>query len=322
MRVFVTGATGFLGAAIVRDLLRAGHQVLGLARSDTAAATLRGMGADAHPGDLEDLDSLRRGAGLADGVIHAGFDHDFSRFAEACAVDGRVIEALGRVQEGTDRPLIVTAGIPSYPGRLATEEDDAPAPVPAYPRVSEQTALAAAARGVRASVVRLPQVHDQDRQGLASYLAAHARQTGISAYPGAGLNRWSAVHRLDAAPVFRLALERGAAGERYHAVTEEGVTLRAVAEVISRGLSVPVTALPPEEAAGHFGPLAFAAAMDNPASGDLTRRRLGWRPAQAQRFLADLELSAAALASTAMDGSPAPPIAPTARGGHTLRLYT
>lgn len=291
LRVFVTGATGFIGSALIPDLLEAGHQVLGLARSEESAGFLLAAGAEVHRGDLEDLDSLRRGAAMSDGVIHAGFNHDFSRFAANCEADRRAIEAIGDVLEGSDRPLVVTAGIPAMPGRPATEED--PPSSGSSPRVSEEKAAALVERGVRASVVRLPQVHDRDKHGLASYLIALARQKGVSAYVGDGLNRWSAVHRLDVAPVYRLALEKGVAGARYQAVAEEGVTLRDIAEAIGQGLKLPITALPPEATADHFGGLAFAVGADLSASSALTRTRLGWRSTEKPGFIADLERSSA-----------------------------
>lgn len=289
MRVFVTGATGFVGSAVVPDLLQAGHQVLGLARSEEGARFLLAAGAEVHRGDLEDRDSLRRGAASSDGVIHVGFNHDFSRFAENCEADRLAIEAMGDVLAGSERPLIVTSGLPLVAGRPATEDDALPTGPGGSPRVSEQTAMALVARGVRASVVRISQVHDQDKQGLATYLIAVAREKGISAYVGAGLNRWSAVHRLDTAPVYRSALEKGAAGARYHAVAEEGVALREIAEGIGRGLQIPVVSLSPEEAPAHFGWLAFPVGMDAPASSALTQQRLGWRPTERPGFLADLE---------------------------------
>jgi nucleoside-diphosphate-sugar epimerase len=288
MRVFVTGATGFIGGVVVPELLRAGHQVLGLARSDAGAQALAAQGAEVHRGHLEDLDSLRSGAARADGVIHAGFIHDFSKFAENCAVDRRAIEALGDVLAGSARPLVVTAGIPGMPGRVTAENDDLPTAHP-MPRVSEQTALALAARGVRASVVRLPQVHDRDKAGLVTYLIAVAQQKGVSAYVGEGLNRWSAVHRFDAAPVYRLALEKGAAGARFHAVAEEGVAMKDIAEAIARGLKIPAVSLTPQEAMGHFGPLGFFATMSNPASSAITREQLGWAPAANPGLIDDLD---------------------------------
>ena len=289
MKVFLTGATGFIGSAIITELVGAGHEVLGLTRSDAGAAALTAGGAHAHRGDLEDLDSLRRGAAASDAVIHAGFNHDFSRFAENCEMDRRAIEAIGEVLEGTDKSFVVTAGIPVVSGRPATE-DDAPSPG-SSPRVSEETAIALARRGVRTTVVRLPQVHDRDKHGLASYLIEVARATGVSAYVGDGLTRWSAVHRLDVAPVYRLALEQGVAGQSYHAVAEEGVTLLAIAHSIGRGLGLPVTSVPPEAAAGHFGGLAFAVGANLCATSTLTQQWLNWRPVATDGFIADLEAS-------------------------------
>ncbi len=290
MRVFVTGATGFIGTAAIPELLEAGHSVLGYARSDAGEQALRGLGADVHRGDLEDLPALRRGAEQADGVLHAGFIHDFTKFAANCEIDRRAIEALGEVLAGTGKPLVVTAGIPGVPGRASTEDD---APNNATPRVSEQTAVALAARGVRASVIRLPQVHDRDRAGLISYLIAVARDKGVSAYVGAGANRWSAVHRLATAPLYRLALEKGVAGARYHAVEEEGVTLKAIAEAIARGLKIPAVSLSADEALAHFGAMGHFAGMDNPASSALTRERLGWAPGVHPGLIDDLDHSTA-----------------------------
>ena len=293
MRVFVTGATGFVGSAIVPELLNAGHQVLGLARSDEGAESLIAAGAEAHRGDLEDLESLRSGATMSDGVVHAAFNHDFSRFAENCEADRRAIEVMGGALEGSDRPFIVTSGLPITPDRPTTEDDVPPSGSDVTPRVSEQTALSMVERGVRASVVRMPQVHNRDRQGFATYMIACAREKGVSAYVGAGLNRWSAVHRLDAAPIYRLALEKGSSGAKYHAVAEEGVLVREVAEAIGQGLKMPVVALPPEEAENHFGWLGSPVTMDHPASSALTQRRLGWHPTEKPGFIADLERSSA-----------------------------
>jgi len=290
MKIFVTGATGFIGSAVVEDLIKAGHQVLGLARSDAGASSLAAAGVQAIRGDLEDLESLRAGAAAADGVIHTAFIHDFSKFKENCEIDARAIEALGSTLAGSDRPLVVTSGTGLVsPGRLATEDTPPHSGSAAMPRVSEQTAASMLERGVRASVVRLPQVHDPVKQGLVTYLIAVAREKGVSAFVGDGLNRWPAVHRLDAAPLYRLALEKGTAGANYHAVAEEGVPLREIAEAIGRGLEIPVVAKPTEEAAAHFGWLAFFAAADAPASSALTQQRLGWRPTERPGLIADLD---------------------------------
>lgn len=289
MRIFVTGATGFIGLAVVRDLLKAGHQVLGLARSDGGAASLTAAGVQVHRGDLENLESLREGATLTDAVIHTAFIHDFTNFQENCEIDRRAIETLGDALVGSDRPLVVTSGVHPTAGRPTTEDDLLPVGARMTPRISEDAADAVAARGVRVSVVRLPQVHDRDKHGLVTYLIAHARAKGVSAYVGDGQNRWPAVHRLDAAPLYRLALEKGSTGARYHAVAEEGVPVREIAEAIGRGLKIPVVALAPEEAAGHFGWLGFFAGMDAPSSSALTQQRLGWHPTQDAGMIADLD---------------------------------
>ena len=267
--------------------------MIGLARSDAGAKSLITAGAQVQRGDLEDLESLRSGAAASDGVIHTAFNHDFSKFAANCEMDRRAIEALGSVLAGSDRPLIVTSGTGALaPGRLATEED-VPASSPLYPRVSEQTAASLAASGVRASVVRLPQVHDRVKQGFVTYMIAIAREKGVSAYVGDGRNRWPSVHRLDAAHLYRLALEKGSAGARYHAVAEEGVPLREIAEAIGRGLKVPVIAKSKDEAAEHFGFLGFFVSLDCPASSKQTQERLGWRPTQAAGLIADLDRASA-----------------------------
>lgn len=288
MRVFVTGATGFIGSAIVPELLKAGHEVLGLARSDAGAKSLAAAGAKVQRGDLEDLDSLRTGAAASDGVIHAGFIHDFSRYKEVCEVDRRAIEALGSALAGSNRPLIVTSGtLLISPGRLVTEKDKRADTT--VPRVSEETAASVAPRGVRVSVVRLPPtVHGDGDHGFVPILIGIAREKGVSAYIGDGLNRWPAVHRLDAAHLFRLVLEKGSAGANYHGVAEEGIAFRNIAEDIGRGVNVPIVSKSREEAATHFGWIAHFAGTDAPASSKLTQERLGWRPVQ-PKLLTDLE---------------------------------
>ena len=279
MRVFVTGATGFVGSAVVQNLLAAGHQVLGLVRSDASAAALEKTGAAVHRGSVEDLDSLRAGAANADGVIHTAFIHDFSNFVENCEIDRRAITAMGDVLAGTGRPLIITSGTGAgRPGTVSRESDRFPPDHP-NPRIaSEQAADAIEAQGVKVMSVRLPQVHGPHDHGFVPILIGIARDKGIAAYVGDGKNRWPAVHRLDAARVYRLALEKGTAGARYNAIAEEGVPLRALEEVIGRHLNLPVVSLSPEEAADYYGWFAAFAAMDIPASSDWTRQTLGWAP--------------------------------------------
>jgi nucleoside-diphosphate-sugar epimerase len=281
MRVFVTGATGFVGSAIVSELIAAGHKVLGLARSDAGAAALAAAGTEVHRGNLDDLESLRSGAANSDAVIHTAFNHDFSKYVANCEADRHVIEALGDALAGSGRPLIVTSGTGmanSGPGQLSTENDP-PASSKVIPRAaSEEAAASVAARGVRTAIVRLPQVHDTVKQGLVTYAIQVAREKGVSAYVGEGLNRWPAAHRLDAARLYRLALEKADAGERFHAVAEQGVPVREIAEVIGRGLKVPVVSIAPEEAAKHFGWLGPFAGWDIPASSAYTREKLGWNP--------------------------------------------
>jgi nucleoside-diphosphate-sugar epimerase len=287
MRVFVTGATGFIGSAIVPELIKAGHRVIGLTRSEAGAQSLIAAGAEAHHGSLEDLRSLRSGAAKSDGVIHCAFNHDFSKFQENCELDKQAIEALGSVLAGSDRPLIVTTGTAglSAPGQLATEDLVVPSDF-RFPRVSEQTALSL--KGISASILRLPQVHDTVKQGLVTYLIAVAREKGVSPYVGEGRNRWAAAHVSDVARLYRLALEKHKAGAKYHAVAEEGVPMRDIAETIGRGLKVPVVSLSPEKAAAHFGWLAMFAGSDLAASSVLTRQRLGWQPT-GRGLIADLE---------------------------------
>jgi nucleoside-diphosphate-sugar epimerase len=287
MRVFLTGATGFIGSAIVRELIDAGHQVLGLARSDAGAKSLTAAGAQAHRGSLEDLESLRSGAAAADGVIHTAFIHDFNNYGPAAEADRRAIETLGAELAGSARPFIVTSGtlLLQRRGPLVTEED----PVnPDFPRKSED-ALAMVSRGVHSIVLRLPpSVHGDGDHGFVPALINIARQKGASAYIGDGLNHWPAVHRLDAAHLYRLALERGSAGACYHAIADEGVPVRDIAEVIGRRLSLPVGAKSKEEAAGHFGWMAHFFAIDSPASSAQTQKQLGWKPTRSS-LIADLD---------------------------------
>jgi nucleoside-diphosphate-sugar epimerase len=282
MKVFVTGATGFIGSAIVQELRHAGHEVLGLARSDAAAAALAAAGAGVVRGDLNDLESLQRGVAASDGAIHTAFIHDFADYASAAQTDRRAIETLGAALAGSGRPLVVTSGTAFLggPGHVGTE-DDRPKENPAVPRVSEPTALAFASQGVRVSVVRLPpSVHGEGDHGFVPQLIRIAREKGVSAYIGDGRNRWPAVHRLDAARLFRLALENAAAASRLHGVGDEGVPARDIAAVIGRRLNVPVAAKTPEEAAEHFGWLAPFFGLDCPASSALTQQRFGWHPTQ------------------------------------------
>ena len=294
MHIFVTGATGFIGSAVVRELLGAGHQVLGLTRSDRGAQALVAAGAGVHRGDLDDLDSLQSGAALSDGVIHLAFNHDFSQYEANCAADRCVIEALGAALVGSEQPLVITSGTTLVASGVASDglatEDDLPLSSATLPRAaSEEAAAAVGARGVRVSAVRLaPSVHDDGDQGFVPLLIGIAREKGVSAYIGDGANRWPAVHRLDAARLFRLAVEKGAADAKYHGVGDEGVPFREIAEVIGRRLNLPVASVSPNEAAAHFGWFADFAALNNPISSALTQERLDWHPAQIG-LIADLE---------------------------------
>jgi nucleoside-diphosphate-sugar epimerase len=287
MRIFVTGATGFIGTPTVKELIAAGHQVLGLARSDEGARSLAAIGAEVQRGSLEDLESLRHGAAASDAVIHLGFVHDWSNFAESCAIDRRAIEALGSVLAGSDRPLIVTGGLAGLaaPGQVATEEDLIAPDFP-FPRVSEQTALSL--KGVRACVVRLPQVHDPVKQGLITPAIELYRAKGVCAYIGEGLNRWPAAHVLDVARLYRLAIEKAVPNAKYHAVAEEGVSMREIAETLGRRLKLPVQSIAPEEAPAFFGWLGMFTAFDMPASSEQTRKKLAWAPT-GPGLIADLD---------------------------------
>jgi len=281
MKVFVTGATGFVGSAVVKELLQAGHQVLGLVRSENGAKALRSLGAEVHFGDLNDIESICNGAALADGVIHTAFNHDdFTVFKESCENDRRIIEALGKVYMGDERPIVITSALGLLPRGRVVYENDMPASGP-NPRIaSEQAADAVAASGVRIAVVRLsPTVHGEGDHGFISTLINIAREKGISVYQDEPLNYWPAVHRLDAAKLYRLALEKAApGGTRYHAVAEQGVAFKDIAAAIGRILNVPVIAKNKEEATAHFGSFAHFAAMDVQASSDETQRTLGWLP--------------------------------------------
>ena len=295
MRIFVTGATGFVGAYVVRELIGAGHTVLGLVRSKDDAKSLIAVGANPVSGSLEDFESLRTGAAASEAVIHLGFENDLSKFKESCELDRRAIETLGSAIAGSDKPLLVPNGIAGLkPGQVATELDEIPEHYP-FPRVSEQTAIALVSRGVRASVIRLPQVHDIKKQGFATQAVAVARELGVSAYVGDGLNRWPAAHVSDVGRLFRLVLESPEAGATYHAVAEEGVHFRSIAETIGRVLDVPVRSVTAEAAPAHFGPLAMFVGEDMPASGIATQAKKRWQP-DGPSLIADLEQSVKVMA--------------------------
>lgn len=280
MRVFLTGATGFIGSHIIPELLAGGHQILGMTRSDAGARTLEAAGVEVHRGTLEDLASLRAGAAQADAVIHTAFDHDFSNFVANCEKDRHAIAALGEALAGSARPLLITSGVgigdpgQGEPAREDVFNDRHPNPRTA----SEGVAQALVAQGLDVRVIRLPQVHDTVKQGLITPYVALARAQGSVAYVGEGANRWSAAHVDDVARLYRLALERGAAGARYHAVAEEGVTAREIADVVAKGLGLPSVSITPEQAPAHFGWFAMFAGMDLPASSAWTRAELEWTP--------------------------------------------
>ena len=291
MRVFVTGATGFIGSAVVKELIAAGHQVIGLCRSEEKAPALAAAGAEVYRGSIADPDSLKQGASRSDGVIHLAFNHDFSRFVQNCEDDRPVIQLLGSVLSGSNRPLIVTSGTGlanTVPGQSAQEENRTVG-TDVHPRAAtEEAAAAAAAGGTNVSVVRLPQVHDTRRQGLVTYLVQTYRQKGVCGYPGEGLARWPAAHLLDVAGLYRLAVEKAEPRAKYHAVGEEGISMRAIAEAIGRHLNLPVRSIAPEEEEAFFGAMARFVAHDVPASSEQTRRKLGWQPS-GLGLIADLE---------------------------------
>lgn len=291
MRVFVTGATGFIGAPLVKELIGAGHQVLGLCRSNDKAAGLAAAGAEVYHGSLEDLDGLKKGAAQSDAVIHLAFKHDFSSFVANCEDDRRVIKALGSVLAGSERPLIVTSGTGlanTVPGQPA-KEDNATIASNVIPRAaSEEAAAAVAADGVNVSVVRLPQVHDPVKQGLITQAITIFREKGVCAYIGEGHNRWPAAHVLDVARLYKLAIEKAEPNAKYHAVAEEGISIRDIARTLGARLDLPVKSIAADEAQAFFGWLAMFVGRDSPASSEQTRKKLGWQP-NGPGLIADLQ---------------------------------
>lgn len=290
MRVFITGGTGFIGTAVVNKLLTSGHQVLGLARTDGSANALKAAGADVIRGTVTNLEVLKNGAFSSDGVIHLAFDNDFSRYAEANAEDLEAVQAIGSALEGTDKPFVVTSGTAAFSvlGRVATEHDALPSDIPRM--AAENAVIAMAEKGVRASAVRLAAcVHDKVQFGLATYLIGLAREKNISAYLNDGANVWPAVHRQDAADLYVRALESASAGTRLHAVSEEGVSIKTIAETIGRGLNIPVVSLAEQEAKKHFGFVFNMVSINNPASGELTKELINWQPNQTISLIEDLE---------------------------------
>jgi nucleoside-diphosphate-sugar epimerase len=279
MKIFVTGATGFIGSALVPELIRAGHKVLGMTRSEAGAGALTEAGAEVHYGTLEDLDSIRVGAEGCDAVVHLAFNHDFSKFQENCELDRRAIETIGEALAGSGRPFIGTSGVLTEslsPGRPLDEDDSQL--VSRMPRVSEEATLKTIEQGVHGMVVRLSQIHDTHKQGLVTFLIQIALAAKVSAYVGDGDNRWAAAHVSDTARLYRLALEKGAEGSRWHAVAEQGVTSKAIAESVGKRLNLPVVSLSPEDASAHFGFLSYFMGLDSPSSNTKTRERLGWAP--------------------------------------------
>lgn len=281
MRVFLTGATGFIGTALIPELLQNGHQVLGLARSEEGAAAIRSLGAEVLRGDVNDLDLLRQGVAASDAVVHLAFNHNFATFAQNCADDRRVIETLGGALAGTHHPLVITSGTAiaiSPEGESSTETSPTLSSAQNPRAASEEAAHAAAAKGVNVSIVRLAQIHDNRKQGLVPYVTQTAREKGVSVYIGDGSNRWPACPIADTARLYRLALEKAEPDAIYHAVAEEGVSMRDIAEVIGKGLNVPVKSITPEDAPAHFGWLAMFAGRSMPSSSAQTQQKLNWRP--------------------------------------------